>query len=487
MLRSRYEPEADQSRRGIVRGTDCTAAPRYDFSSVQQRRGGAATEAARTTEFSLAEIMNHVVGFKCFECAREHPPADVEYVCPACGGNLDVLYDYDRVREQLTKAGLSADRNFTMWRYRALLPIHESSAVPPLTVGWTPIYDCTRLAAEFGVSRLLIKDDGRNPTASFKDRPSALAVVKANEAEAGAITTASSGNAGSALAGICASIGMKSVIFVPATAPPAKIAQLQIYGASVVLVEGTYDEAFDLCLAAAKRYGWYQRSTGVNPFTREGKKTAALEIAEQLSWRAPDKVVVSVGDGNIISGLWKGFRDLQALGFLDRVPQLIGVQAETASPIVEAANGDGIVREGPSHTIADSINVGRPRDATAAIRAIRDSGGRGVKINDSEIIAAITELARATGVFAEPAAAAAFAGFKAMSASGMIRSDETVLLMLTGNGLKDIDAVRGAVKEPMRVRPDMDELSRLIDSKNDHITMRGSRRNDRSNSTSNEV
>jgi threonine synthase len=375
-----------------------------------------------------------------------------------------VLYDYDRVKAQLTRAALSADRDFTMWRYRALLPVHESSAVPPLTVGWTPIYDCTRLANEYGVGKLLIKDDGRNPTASFKDRPSAVAVVKAQEAAAKVITTASSGNAGSALAGICASVGMKSVIFVPATAPPAKIAQLQIYGASVVLVDGTYDEAFDLCLAAARKYGWYQRSTGVNPFTREGKKTAALEIAEQLNWQAPDKVIVSVGDGNIISGLWKGFRDLNALGFVDRVPQLIGVQSETASAIVDAANGDGMVRERPAYTIADSINVGRPRDATAAIQAIKDSGGRGVKVSDEEIVAAISELARATGVFAEPAAAAAFAGFKKMCASRLLRSEERILLMLTGNGLKDVDAARRALEKPYRVRPDLDDLSRLLES-----------------------
>jgi threonine synthase len=226
-------------------------------------------------------MSNSVEGFKCFDCAREHRLGEIEYVCSSCGGNLDVRYDYDRVKTRLSKTSLAADRDFTMWRYRALLPIGESSVVPPLTVGWTPIYDCKRLADQFAVKQLLIKDDGRNPTASFKDRPSALAVVKAQEAGAEVITTASSGNAGSALAGICASVGMKSVILVPATAPAAKIAQLQIYGARVVLVEGTYDQAFDLCVAAARKFGWYQRSTGVNPFTREGKKTAALEIAEQ--------------------------------------------------------------------------------------------------------------------------------------------------------------------------------------------------------------
>ena len=399
--------------------------------------------------------MTNVSRLKCVECGREHRVGETEYVCVMCGGNLDVLYDYDRVRAQISKASLAGDHNFTMWRYRALLPIDDSSAVPPLTVGWTPIYDCSKLAEHYGVGQLLIKDDGRNPTASFQDRPSALAVVKAREAGAAIITTASSGNAGSALAGMCASVGMESVIFVPASAPPAKIAQLQIYGATAVLVDGTYDQAYDLCIEASQRFGWYQRSTGYNPFTREGKNTAALEIAEQLNWDVPDKVIVSVGDGNIISGLWKGFNDLQRIGFTDRLPQMIGVQSAAAPAIVDAANGDGKVHEGPAHTIADSINVGTPRDATMAVRAIRESQGRGVRVNDDEIIAAIPKLARETGVFVEPAAAAAYAGFMKLSEGGMIKSGERVLLMLTGNGLKDVDAARRAVGEPMHVAPDI--------------------------------
>ena len=400
--------------------------------------------------------MSNVAGFECVECGRRHSIGEVEYICVSCGGNLDVRYDYDGVRAQLTRARLTDDRNFTMWRYHALLPIEDLSFIPPLTVGWTPVYDCAHLAKRYAIKQLLIKDDGRNPTASFKDRPSALAVVKAQEAGATIITTASSGNAGSALAGMCASVGMDSVIFVPAHAPLAKIAQLQIYGATVVIVEGSYDQAYDLCIEASRRFGWYQRSTGYNPFTREGKKTAALEIAEQLNWEVPDRVFVAVGDGNIISGLWKGFNDLHQIGFIDRLPQMIGVQSETASAIVDAANGDGIVREAPAHTIADSINVGKPRDATMAVRAIRESGGHGVKVSDDAMVAAIPKLAQETGVFVEPAAAAAYAGFMKMCESGAIKSDERVLLMLTGNGLKDIDSARRAVREPMRVAPEIE-------------------------------
>lgn len=405
--------------------------------------------------------MNNVVGFKCFECERSFSVSEIEYVCPDCGGNLDVVYDYERIGKELNKATLAADRDLTIWRYRALLPIEDVSLAPRLAVGWTPIYDCPRLASEFGVRRLLIKDDGRNPTASFKDRPSALAVVKAREAGADVVTTASSGNAGSALAGMCASVGMKAVIFAPVYAPAAKIAQLQIYGSKIALVEGSYDEAFDLCLEAGRRYGWYQRSTGYNPFMAEGKKTAALEIGEQLNWEVPDKVFAGVGDGCVIGGMWKGFNDLHHLGMIDRLPQMIGVQAEGASAIVDAANGDGVLRAGHAQTIADSINVGRPRDATRAIRAIRASNGCGVKVSDEEIIAAIGRLARSTGVFVEPAAAAAFAGFVKHCESGAIRSDECALLTLTGAGLKDVETARRASSEPLRIKPDIAELDRL--------------------------
>lgn len=254
------------------------------------------------------------------------------------------------------------------------------------------------------------------------------------------------------------------MIFVPATAPSAKIAQLLVYGAVVVLVEGSYDQVVTLCIEASKHFGWYQRSTGYNPYTREGKKTAALEIAEQLDWNPPDKVFVAVGDGNIISGLWKGFRDLQALGFIDRAPKLVAVQAEGAAAIVNAVNGDGIVRPVPAHTIADSINVGYPNDGAMAVRAIKESGGAALTVSDTEISAAMIRLARSTGVFCEPAAAAAFAGLLKQQQSGALDREERVLVLVTGNGLKDIDAARRAVSEPIRIQPDMEDLVRNLPS-----------------------
>jgi threonine synthase len=369
-----------------------------------------------------------------------------------------VLYDYKRVAAHLDKSILSGNRDLTIWRYRALLPIEPSSRVPPLSVGWTPVYECRALADQYRVRQILIKDDGRNPTASFKDRPSALAAVKACELGAHVVTTASSGNAGIALAAMCSSLELNSVIFVPAASPAAKIVQLQVYGATVVLVEGSYDQAYDLCLEAGRRYGWYQRSTGYNPFMTEGKKTAAFEIAEQLNWDIPDRVIVGMGDGCIIGGLWKGFSEFYRLGFIERQPRLMGVQAEGAAAIVDAAQGDGKVRPRQARTIADGICVGKPRDAAKAIRALRESGGSGITVSDDEIIAAIARLAQTAGVFAEPAAAAAFAGFVKLRDSGAIGPDERVLLVITGSGLKDIESARRTVKKPLCIPPDINAL-----------------------------
>ncbi|MBI3951877.1 MAG: threonine synthase [Acidobacteria bacterium] len=405
--------------------------------------------------------IGHVIALQCVQCGKEHRPDPGLYTCSSCQGNLDILYDYDAIGSRLSREGLMADPDRSIWHYRALLPIAGISLVPPLFVGWTPIYSLLKLASEYGVKELLIKDDGRNPTASFKDRPSALAVVKALEVGAQAITTASSGNAGAALAGMCAAVGLKSFIFVPATAPEAKVAQLLIYGAHVLLVEGSYDEAYELCLEASRRFGWYQRNTGYNPYMTEGKKTAALEICEQLQWQAPGKVIVSMGDGCIIGGLWKGFLDFHRLGFIDRLPQMIGVQAEGAAPLV-AALSSGELKQTSATTIADSICVGKPRDAVKALRAMHDSGGLGLTVKDEEILHALSKLARDTGIFAEPAAAAAYAGFLKLAESGGLESDERLLVMITGNGLKDIPAARRVAREPMSTKPELGGLENLL-------------------------
>ncbi|MBX3064378.1 MAG: threonine synthase [Anaerolineae bacterium] len=405
---------------------------------------------------------------QCTICGTSFDPTAVTYTCPHCGeaGTLDIQYDFDRLR---------ADRQWEhrpdradMWRYLPLLPVQDSRYIPSVPVGWSPLIDAPRLAKSLEQRQLWLKDDGRNPTASLKDRASAMVVARALEIGAPVVTTASTGNAAAALSGLCASAGLRAVIFVPSKAPPAKIAQLLVYGATVLLVEGTYDQAFDLCVQASEEYGWYCRNTGMNPYTTEGKKTASLEIAEQLDWNTPDAVIVSVGDGSIIGGQYKGWRDLYDLGVITKLPRLIGVQAEGSSNIARAwlAGSDPAkMSAGPADTIADSISASLPRDRVKAVRAVKESQGAYVTVSDEAILAAIPELARQSGVFAEPAAAAALAGLKQARQNGTIQANESVVLLLTGSGLKDINSAMKSVgaEGGHRVAADMVAVRRVIE------------------------
>ena len=412
--------------------------------------------------------LNFVSHTQCTICGNHYALDEVQYTCPTCGpaGTLDIRYDFERLRAEFTLDQVARSGLATMWRYGPLLPVTEAHCIPPLPVGWTPLIDAPRLAESSGVTSLWIKDDGRNPTASLKDRASAMAVARAMQIGAPVVTTASTGNAAAALAGVCASAGKKAVIFVPATAPEAKIAQMLVFGATVFAVQGTYDDAFDLCVQTAQEYGWYCRNTGMNPFTTEGKKTAAFEIAEQLGWHAPDVLVVSVGDGSIIGAQHKGFRDLLAMGWIDKMPRLIGVQAEGSSALVRAwrqGQDAATMQAGPADTIADSISAGLPRDRVKALRAVRESGGQFVSVPDSAIIAAIPELARQTGVFAEPAAAATLAGLRQAQLEGAIRPDERIVLLITGSGLKDIRSAMRSVGTATPVENSMADVRRLIE------------------------
>jgi threonine synthase len=410
-------------------------------------------------------IMRHILRLQCVLCGAEYQPDEVLYVCPKHGdeGILDVVYDYDLIGRRLTKEGLANNHDYSIWRYAPLLPVAEDSARPPLQVGWTPLYHAQRLGEGLGLPRLYLKDDGRSPTASFKDRASAIGVVKALELGYETITCASTGNAASSLAGLAASVGLKSIIFVPQRAPQAKVAQLLIFGARVIMVQGTYDQAFDLCLEAAKEYPWYSRNTAYNPYLSEGKKTAALELCEQLHWKAPDRIFVSVGDGCIIGGLGKGLRDLLALGLIDRLPQLVGVQAKGAAPLVRAweEGSEEIVPLVPQ-TLADSISVGQPRDRIKALRAVRDTGGQYVAVSDEEILEAMRLLGREAAVFAEPAGATGFAGLRKMAQQGAIDPGERIVVLVTGNGLKDVDSAIRATGQPEVIEPTMEALRQVI-------------------------
>jgi threonine synthase len=435
--------------------------------------------------------MDHILALKCTICGAEYSVDEAEYVCPRHGddGILDVIYDYDLIAGRISPDRLAHDPTRSIWRYLPLLPVNPEvvramgdplmSCNPLFSVGWTPLYPAPRLAADLGLKHLWVKDDGRQPTASFKDRASAIAVVKTRELGYEMVTTASTGNAAAALSGLCAAVGQPNVIFVPRTAPQAKIAQLLAYGSTVMLVDGTYDQAFDLCLEAARAFGWYNRNTGYNPYMSEGKKTAAYEICEQLDWQAPDVILIPVGDGCIIGGIHKGLRDLLALGWIDHVPRLIGVQAAGSSPLVDAwergLKGWDAQSAEPveAHSVADSIVAGLPRDRIKALRAVRESDGarrgcfategRFIRVADEAILAAIPALAQGCGVFAEPAAAAAYAGLVEAVERGLVDADERVVVLATGSGLKDVASAIKAVRQPPTISPNLADVQRVME------------------------
>lgn len=402
---------------------------------------------------------------KCVLCGKEYPPHNAPYTCDACGldGTLDVLYDYSSVKKSLTRSSLSLNSQASLWRYRELLPVVEENSIPQLSVGWTPLYRSQQLAERYGVKAFFVKDDGRNPTGSLKDRASAVGVAKALDFKRPVIACASTGNAASSLSGFSAVTGLKSFIFVPEHAPAAKVTQLLIYGATVVLVQGDYADAFNLATAAIDKYGWYNRNCAINPYLVEGKKTCAMEIAEQLQWDIPDRIFISVGDGCCIGGLHKGFFDLRELGLIDHLPKITGVQAEGSKPIYDAfKSGADRVSFVKAETLADSISVGSPRNWAKALRAVRSSSGDMVAVSDQEILEAMPELARSTGVFAEPAGATAFAGFKKAALAGLLREDERVAAVVTGNGLKDIANAQKAVGQAVRVEPRLADLESKV-------------------------
>ncbi len=401
--------------------------------------------------------MKNVRHAKCVKCGKLYEATPNLTNC-SCGGILDIVYDYDYIKANLTKEKLAARRDNSMWRYRELLPVEEDTPNTPLRVGWSPLYEADRLAKQLRIKKLYVKDDGINPTASLKDRASAMAVAKAREAGAEVIACSSTGNAASSLAGNAAAAGLKTYIFVPSRAPKGKVAQLMTFGATVISVQGSYEDTFELSKAAIDRWGWYNRNAAINPYLSEGKKTVALEIMEQLDWQVPDYIAISVGDGCTIAGLWKGLKDLHAIGFIDRLPRLISAQAEGCCPLNRAIETGEPWRPMEENTLADSIAVGVPRNADKALMAIRESNGVTVNVSDEEIMAAQKLLGRTCGVFGEPAGVTGAAGLKKLCEEGRIEPDATVVSVVTGNGLKDVANAIKSCGEPISIPGDMDLL-----------------------------
>lgn len=405
--------------------------------------------------------MESVLGLRCIQCGKGLAAEPGVYTCPSCGskdGILDVEYDYKAINRLTTREQLTQSKDYSIFRYLPFLPIRSDSLRPHLRVGWSPLYKPQGLGKSLMMSHLYVKDDGQNPTASLKDRASIIAVVKAAEEKAPTVACSSTGNAASSLAGSAAAMGLKSVIFVPSRAPQGKIAQLLIFGATVISVEGSYEDTFRLSTEAIDRWGWYNRNAAINPYLVEGKKTVAMEIAEQLNWEIPDWVVLSVGDGCTIAGVWKGFKDLYLAGWIERLPKLVGVQSTGCCPLVDAFLEDRPWRPAKENTLADSIAVGVPRNPEKALRAIRESGGTMVAVTDEAILEAMRQLGRTSGIFGEPAGVTGMAGLKLLVEKGVIGADEKVVTIVTGNGLKDVKNAIAAVGEPIKVEPSLKEL-----------------------------
>lgn len=399
--------------------------------------------------------------YRCSTCRRRHERDAVRYLCPVCGqayrpgtpltGVLTAEFDFAAIGERLRAARPD-------W---SLLSAVEPEFFPPYPLTETPFFRSAALGAAFGLAEVWIKNDAQLPSGSLKDRASFLVVAEANRLREPTIVTASTGNAASALAAVCAAAGKRALIFVPRAAPRAKLVQMLLCGAQVVPVDGTYDDAFRLSLEYTARFGGLNRNTAYHPLTIEGKKTVGLEIWRQNGGRAPAAVVVPTGDGVILAGVYKAFHDLQACGLIARLPRLVCVQAEKSAAIHRYITTGRFRRATNPATVADSISVSVPSNAHLAKEAVARSGGCSLTVSDREILAGQRTLATTTGIFAEPAAAAAVAALDKLRGEKRVDAGEQIVVLITGHGLKDIGAALKSVRIPAAIPPTVAGLERV--------------------------
>ncbi|QWC00550.1 threonine synthase [Mycoplasmatota bacterium] len=409
--------------------------------------------------------MSFTKQFKCTQCGQTYPISKDILVCPNCKdqGILDIEYDYEKIKGIMTKDYFANNNHYSIWRYLPLLPVEEKYTKNTLRVGWTPLYKSMHLKNIYHVKELYFKDEGLNPTQSLKDRASVIACVKALEAKQDTVACSSTGNAASSLAGNASKMGLKTVIFVPKRAPIGKLSQLMIFGSKLIKVNGDYKDAYNLSKKAIEHYGWYNRNAAINPNLIEGKKTVALEISEQMNFDIPDWVITSVGDGCTIGGVYKGFYDLYQLGLINQIPKILGVQSEGCSPFYDAFHKGLPLEETDENTIADSIAVGIPRNPIKGINAVKFSKGTYVKVSDDEIKDSMKLLGKEEGIFAEPAAAASLAGFIKARHADIILKKDRVVVIITGNGLKDTKNALEIVGEPVLLDANLKDLIQYIE------------------------
>ncbi len=401
--------------------------------------------------------------YQCSRCQKRYPRDQVRYLCPECAalyrpgmplsGVLTVEFDYESIGRRFTKA--KPDWN--------LFSAVEPEFFPPYAMGTTPFFRSAALGDAFALSDVWIKNDGLLPSGSLKDRASFLVVAEANRLKERIVVAASTGNAASALAAVCAAAGKRAIIFVPRSAPRAKLVQMLLYGARVVPVKGTYDDAFRLSLEYTALHGGLNRNTAYHPLTIEGKKTVGLEIWQQNGWRVPAAILVPTGDGVILAGVYKAFYDLRATGLIERLPRLICVQAKKSDAIHRYVTTGRYRHAVNPATIADSISVSVPSNAHLARTAVIESGGFSLTVTDHEILEGQKILAAATGVFAEPAAAAAVAALGKLRRSSQVKPRDQLVVLITGHGLKDVDAAMGNLRVPTAIPPTSAGLARAAD------------------------
>ena len=411
--------------------------------------------------------MSFVKDFRCTLCHQSFAPDNHLLTCPSCGekGILEIEYDYEAMKKTVNRDYFKNNPDYSMWRYAPMMTIPPTHISEMLRVGWTPLYRSYRLGKQLGIKELYIKDEGLNPSGSTKDRASGVAVLKAIEAGKKTVSCSSTGNAASSLACQAAHMGLDAVIFVPKRAPIGKLTQLSIYGSTLICVDGDYKDTYNLSRDAIAEHGWYNRNAAINPHLVEGKKTVALEIAEQLDFAPTDWVAISVGDGCSVAGVYKGFYDMMQLGLIAKIPRLLGVQSEGCCPFVTAYKTQKPLAEADENTIADSISVGIPRNPVKAQNAIAKSNGVWIAVSDEDILKSMAKLGRMEGIFGEPAGVTALAGIEKAIAQGIIKPNETVTMIMTGNGLKDPVNAQKAISPPVILKPNIEILNRYLKEK----------------------
>jgi len=406
--------------------------------------------------------MSFVTVLRCVSCKKEFDPKKIIYSCDHCGERLDVIYDYEAMKAKINKAEFGHRSSCSTLRYSEFLPIFDSEKLVSLGEGGTPLVKCERLGGELGLNNLYAKDETRNPTGVFKDRATVLAITKAREFGRKIVAIASTGNAAASLSAYAAKAGLHCNVFVPESTPFAKVSQSIAYGAKIIQVKGNYDQTYDLAVEACKEFDWYNCNPAANPFRTEGKKTIAYEMCEQSEWKPPDWVIVPVGNGCNLAGIWKGFKEFYAIGFVSEKPRIVGVQPTGSSPVVTAFNGKKDLFESVSpKTLAGALAIGKPRNFIKAIRGMNESNGLAQSVTDDEILEAQSLLASREGIFGEPGAAAAVAGLIKAVRQGLIDVHDRIYCVITGNGLKDPEAPLKLARKPMLIEPTIESMRKI--------------------------